>query len=580
VNATPPPSGTLSPERSYPTQKIPGFYLIFAITMLTLLFAGGTLYIVSQYLIDTEGEALAVLASDVANMLDRILFERYGDIGLLAQTPLLAGHDTTAITTYLHKVQSTYQAFQGLSVTDAQGRVIATTKSSLLGTTIQNQDLFQAIKSHRSIEVQDLHPIPAFGNQLTVTFGAPLGHARAPFSGAVFLYVEIQSLAKILEQAAQNYTRQRISTTHLEWQLLTKDGLVVIDSLLQEKGKVNLHQLGLPSAVTTVTGDTGYVEETHLRRQVPVVTGYATTSGLHSFKGLGWRVLIRRDRNEVLGPMEKIFWAMTVMGMIVIGPMIAMLIRRTYRLQLTQNRLLVTQQKETELVAEKLIRTKQELVRHARLATLGQLAGNVAHELRNPLGTIRNAVHLIKRNLDNDDRESHEFANMIEEEVQGCNGIISDLLGLARGKDPIKEWGDLESMVQKAWAQVKPESDIQTQFSFDQSPFHLRVDLSQFERVLINLMYNAIQAMGEQGILTVIGHRTAEEDVITVKDNGPGISSDIRQALFEPLVTTKRNGTGLGLTLCRQIMEGHGGSIEWVHSEERGAVFCLRLPRA
>gem|GEM_PF-6156570 len=574
-----PTAGSLSSGMPFPGKKFLGFRLIFAITLLTVMFAGSTLYTVGRFLIQSEGEALAVLAADVATMLDRILFERYADIGLLAQAPFGARHDTKALTTYLNKIQSTYQSFQGLSVTDAQGIVLAATMPSLLGTTMQNQNLFQAIKSHRSIEVQDIHPVPALGNQLTVIFGAPIGPAEKSFSGAVFLYVKVPFFARVLGQAAKNYTNQRTSPTHLEWQLLTKDGLLAIDSLLQKEGTVNLRQLGLPSALPTSTGDTGYIEETHLRRQVPVVTGYAATHGLHSFKGLGWRVLIRRDQSEVLAPMERIFLAMTVMGMIVIGPMIAMLIRSTHRFQTAQNQLATQQQNETKLVAEKLAKTEKELVRHARLAMLGKLGGNVAHELRNPLGTIRNAVHLIKKNLTTDDQETHEFANMIEEEVQRCNGIITDLLALARGKDPVKEWGNLASIVQDARELVNPPPGIQTRFSFDPSPFLLWVDVSQLERVLINLMTNAIQAMGEKGIVTVIGHRTTGEDVITVKDNGPGISSDIRQTLFEPLVTAKTNGTGLGLTLCRQIMEGHGGSIELVHSEEGGAAFCLRVPR-
>jgi signal transduction histidine kinase len=109
-------------------------------------------------------------------------------------------------------------------------------------------------------------------------------------------------------------------------------------------------------------------------------------------------------------------------------------------------------------------------------------------------------------------------------------------------------------------------------------PFLCHADAAQLRQVLTNLLTNAIQALKGTGEIVIRGQRDETEDIITVQDDGPGVPLDVRDRLFEPLFSTKTQGTGLGLTICRQILEKHRGTLTLVEST-RGAVFRITLPR-
>jgi signal transduction histidine kinase len=110
-------------------------------------------------------------------------------------------------------------------------------------------------------------------------------------------------------------------------------------------------------------------------------------------------------------------------------------------------------------------------------------------------------------------------------------------------------------------------------------PFPVSVDPDQLRQVLGNLLTNSVQAMDGKGQITIAGAGAGDYDVIRIQDGGPGISPEHRARAFEPLFSTKAKGTGLGLTICRQIIEQHGGTIEWVEADGAGATLQIRLPR-
>ncbi len=235
----------------------------------------------------------------------------------------------------------------------------------------------------------------------------------------------------------------------------------------------------------------------------------------------------------------------------------------------------VTQQKRVE----------EQLVRQERLATLGQLSGSIAHELRNPLGAIRNAAFFLDMAVDDPDPEVQEALEIVEEQIGRCEGIIHTLLDFVGSRPPERRVMQVNEVVRETLAQVTvpPEVDVTTELDPALPP--ISADPAQLHQVFTNLMRNAVQAMPEGGRLTVktsrLGHASdgsAGEVAISIADTGVGIPEEDREKVFEPLVTTKVTGIGLGLAIVRTLVEGHGGQVAVESEVGRGSVFTVRLP--
>ena len=229
-------------------------------------------------------------------------------------------------------------------------------------------------------------------------------------------------------------------------------------------------------------------------------------------------------------------------------------------------------------IEHELDRIKDELVRQTRLATIGQVAASLAHELRNPLGAIRNATFYLRRHVPAGDQKWTDHLGIIEQEIRRSDVTINDLLEMSQSKQPIKKVVDLREVVQDSFGLVRSGEGIDLEVVLEEEPFLVNADSGQLRQVMANLMMNAAEAMGRSGRIRVEACREGEFDEILVRDDGPGIPSDLRQRVFEPLITTKAKGTGLGLPICLQILERHGGTIDLIDVEGSGAGFRVRLP--
>jgi PAS domain S-box-containing protein len=247
-------------------------------------------------------------------------------------------------------------------------------------------------------------------------------------------------------------------------------------------------------------------------------------------------------------------------------------------LKKTREELLERQRRDHEAVESELDKIKGELVRHTRLAAIGQVAASIAHELRNPLGAISNAVFFLGRRQPDLDVKWARHLEIIREEVRASDRIVTDLLEMSRARQPAKEPTDLETVARRAFRRAAGNRTAELRLQLDPDPLQVRADPEQLHRVLHNLMLNALQSMPEGGTVTVEGRQEQDVDVVTVRDDGAGIEPAIRDDLFEPLFTTRAKGTGLGLAICRQIVERHQGTIRLLPSEV-GAAFEIRLPR-
>jgi len=246
-----------------------------------------------------------------------------------------------------------------------------------------------------------------------------------------------------------------------------------------------------------------------------------------------------------------------------------------------QEQLLRQRRHEMERVQEELAKARDELVRKTRLATIGQVLGSMAHDLRNPLGAARNAIYYLKRHFAKDPKRTVAYLDIVDQEITAADLIISNLLGMARSKAPVKQTVDLGRAVQEAFRTSLGLGRISCRVCLEPDPFLIHADPDLLRQVLRNLIKNAVEAMGHSGEVQVRAGREPGWDTITIRDTGPGIPQGVRNTLFEPLVTTKAGGTGLGLAICRQVVESHGGSIELAEGPPgQGAAFRIRLPRS
>jgi len=237
------------------------------------------------------------------------------------------------------------------------------------------------------------------------------------------------------------------------------------------------------------------------------------------------------------------------------------------------------QRHETEYAEAKLKELKKVLVSQTQLAIVGQMSTQIAHDLRNPLGAASNAVYYLKRKVPTEESKYHEYLDLIQDEINVCAHIIGDLLDLTRDDTPIREIVNLEKSVRSSLTRINMPSEVTLCFSCNPDPFLFSFDEVKFRRVLDNLFMNSLDALKGTGVISVIARRSEAADEITISDSGPGVLAELREKIFEPFFTTHTKGTGLGLPICRRIIERHGGTIELTDNDKQGTEFKILLPR-
>ncbi len=214
-----------------------------------------------------------------------------------------------------------------------------------------------------------------------------------------------------------------------------------------------------------------------------------------------------------------------------------------------------------------------------RLATIGQLAASIGHELRNPLGIIESSLFLMQKQVEKaaiDDEVFEKHRARISNQIKHCGKTITDLLELARDRPPRRRPLEVASVVDSALdtAAISPEITVKIVIS---DGLTLTGDGDQIRQVLINLLSNAGAALDGSGGIAIEAEREKDGTVMRVRDDGPGIPKADHERVFEALYTTKAKGTGLGLALCRRIITAHGGEIG-LEPANHGACFRVWLP--
>jgi PAS domain S-box-containing protein len=222
---------------------------------------------------------------------------------------------------------------------------------------------------------------------------------------------------------------------------------------------------------------------------------------------------------------------------------------------------------------------QERLMRQEKLALLGKLAGGLGHELRNPLGVIKNAAYFLNMALEKPETQVKESLEIMERELENSERIIKSLLDFARARPPLRRKVDIRQILPGILSRISVPGNIQVEYPAVKSLPPVLADPDQLDQVFGNIILNAVQAMPEGGQL-MIKSETREPGWVTVSitDTGVGIPEKDREKIFEPLFTSKAKGIGLGMAISKTFVESHGGSIKVQSETGKGTTLTIKLP--
>ncbi len=309
--------------------------LIIAMTLFGLLTGAMALSIFEDELVETSGDLLSLVAIHVAETLERFLEERLHDTQGMAEVLAEQSFDSAALTAQLRWLKRSSSTYVGMGMLNADGRVMVASEPGLKGMDLGGADWFRSVKHRHLSYVSDTDGSGVLQNRAgpLLVIAAPIVDRTNTFKGAVVSWVSSSAIEDMVHRMVHRGRSSLLLSDETEYQVLNSQGAAFIDSDLLHKGNVNLMTLALPSALLSVTGVPGYVEERHLRRGVQMVSGYAQTRGLQEYPDLRWSMLVRVDRDEVVAPIRKMMLILAGISGVVFVPLLGLLWWATVRLR-------------------------------------------------------------------------------------------------------------------------------------------------------------------------------------------------------------------------------------------------------
>ncbi|HQV09864.1 MAG TPA: ATP-binding protein [Nitrospira sp.] len=551
-------------ERLLPTLLVLCFFIATALGLYALSF-------LRAMLVEERGNELAMNAAAVADTVDRVLFERYGDIQLFANDGVIREGTSEERTARLQHYHRLYWYYSWLGITDADGTVIAATDTHPTPTAAPiNRAAFEAVRQSGNIH---LEPVSPSAGEKSVGYMAPIYGARGAFRGVVASRVPIENLRSIFEQEG----RLRYGQAPYDWLLLTRDGAIISEKQVPADSAKGPAVLEIPSRSRAASdrNQSGFLEEVHHRRGHSVVTGYASTRGYREFPGFDWIVLFRQGHDQIYAPVDRLLWTVGGIGLLVILPLTGFGILVSWKLGRERSELIKTRQDLEKSVAE-LGRSNADLQQFAYVAS---------HDLQEPLRMVSSYTQLLaKRYRGKLDADADEFIAYAVDGATRMQRLIQDLLAYSRvstGSQPFEPTpmgAVLSYAMDNLLSAIKENQAVITH---DRLPT-VRGDAKQLAQVFQNLLSNALKFHGDQPPrIHVSAQRKEEEWLFSVRDEGIGIDPQFAGrifVIFQRLHTrAEYPGTGIGLAICKKIVERHGGRM-WVESETgKGATFWFSI---
>jgi len=537
-----------------------------------------TLTSLRAVLVQERGADLGRTAARVANTLDRVLFERFIDIQVFANDRILFEGKPAEKAQRLLQYKKLYWYYSWVGVTDATGRIVVATR--LLanpdsgGPGFKPPDWFTMVKETGRVYLEGARVSPESEGMMAVGFSAPIYGPEGDFRGVMTTRVPIENLRAILEEEGKLPNGE---DTH-DWLLLDRQGAVIIEKNQTNDMNSSLPKVELLSARRAAEDreEPGFVEELHQRRQIPVVTGFARTQGYSNFPGFDWTVLVRLDREHVQAPINRLMWTVVGVGLLLITPLACFGMWASWRLA-RDNRDLAQSRKALEESIEELARSNADLQQFAYVAS---------HDLKEPLRMVASYTQLLARRYKGKlDSDADEFIRYAVDGANRMQLLINDLLTYSRVtvQDKVFEEVDCNSVLEEVLSDLRVAvEESRAVVTRDPLP-RVMADRVQLGQLFQNLIGNAIKFHGKEAPqVYVSAARRPTEWLFSVRDNGVGLDPEYAERIFVIFQRLHNReeypGTGIGLAICKKIVERHGGRIWVVSQTGQGATFHFTLP--
>ena len=508
---------------------------------------------VAVVLLGAVAAAFITVRQNIANQNHRLLQERTGEVGLLLQSvvveipaslrPLgvaatLAGPTSPE---FLREARAVTAAAPTESVAFVEQRGGSFTIVSASGLALSKGQTLTGAPATAALQAQTTPGVvstPIFHPAGASFIGFALGPPVTRPGSAIYLQVPIDPAAA----ASAPVTRSQPFNE--------------LDVALYVGARTDSRQLALATAPAPLAGDVAY-------RRISV-------------GGLRW-TLAASARQPLVGSFANaVPWIILGVGLssaaVAIGTILMLQRRRDYALRLVGER---TAELETSM--RELESTQARLVFQERLATIGQVAAAVGHELRNPLGVLTNALYLIRSALpDGADGRVARNLDTADREIGAMVIIVESMLDFARDREPLLDSLDLAELVEEALSVAPPPPGVEVVHAGLDGLLPVTADRQQLRQVLLNLISNGYEAMGDRGLLTIEGGADDERFSLSVSDTGSGMDEETANHVFDAFYTRKAKGIGLGLAVSKRIVDAHGGTITAESAWESGRRSRLR----
>ena len=535
--------------------------LIPSITIATLAFVEARN--VLKFEIEHDLNTRAIAAMDE---IDRMVFERLQNVASWSQLEVMQdariGDIDKRLSTFLSDLKHNYSGvYSGLYVIDQHKKIISSSELDAINQTLKLTDRWEHISLNTTN--LDLHVIRDEKLPISTMISNEFGSNQTYY---LVVYFNQQQLEQVLNHATTG-----------------RSAVILRDSQ---------HKIIANTALLQKEDD----DQTMKAR--------ALSEGFRSFKSLNWQLEIIKYRDDALAPIKQmglIMLALSIMTLL-ISFLIAIPVAKYITKPISKLTIFAknfvssgiqskppeggpVEIKEmteafTRMIAN-LEKSQENLTRAAKLAVVGEMAAAMSHEVRTPLGIIRSSAQVLMREPQLT-KEGKEVCGFVISETERLNKLVSTLIDAAKPRALDLKPNDIIGLTKHALALLKVEAEkknIQLHFEAHAMPeLILNIDVAQMTQVVLNLLMNAIQILSEGGQVRVTISRMQTHAQISVADDGPGISEDKRNHVFDPFFSQRAGGIGLGLAIVRQIVYAHFGEIFVQESPQHGAEFIIRLP--
>jgi signal transduction histidine kinase/DNA-binding response OmpR family regulator len=567
--------------------------VITGVTLTTGLFALN--YVRSRF-IATTGQGLALAAVDIAHKLELLVGERVGDIHMVSRSSSFQRGVLAEMAEHINHMKEVYPVYDWISVTDVDGRVIASTETANIGSDMRADEWFWSPRDYGGVYVREPRVFPESLRSPAIMISTSIRGKSNEFLGVVVSRIALPVLEDAFAQTVMALQAQWGTKARIEYQFVTREGEVIADSFLRGEGTINLKRMGLPSAQLFSAGPPGFIEERHLRRHVDVVTGYTMTKGIGDLGRLHLGVLVRMDRRDILAPIQGILFNLALVGFTLIMPMVGLLFWITGRVR--------KEYLQATMESARAKKANQELDKalvQATAATAAKSAflATMSHEIRTPMNAVIGMLGiLLETPLSRDQRDYAETARRAGDALLALLNDILDFSKIEAGKLELESTPfDLRSLVDDVLALLADTAygkglELGTLFQAS-VPTALCGDPGRLRQILTNLISNAVKFTKQGEVIVTVGLDTLAPALpagtvqlhFEVCDTGMGMTPEQCAELFQPFrqadssTTRKFGGTGLGLAICRRLAELMQGTcgVESVPGQGSRFWFTARL---